>query len=99
MKNLILLILCLTTIMTISNGYIEANIDPESVVGIWLLDEGQGTTVQDTSGNENDGKIVNAEWTEGKFGKGLEFDGISHVEIPQVKPPRIILRGLHIYYG
>ena len=43
--------------MTISNGYIEANIDPESVVGIWLLDEGQGTTVQDTSGNENDGKI------------------------------------------
>jgi len=64
-------------------GY--ARIDPKSIVGIWLLDEGQGDTAKDTSGNGNDGRVVGAKWTEGKFGKALEFDGSSHVEIPASK--------------
>ncbi len=59
-----------------------ARIDPESIVGVWLLDEGAGDVAKDTSGNENDGEIVGAKWTDGKFGKALEFDGVSHVEIP-----------------
>jgi hypothetical protein len=60
----------------------HARIDPESVVGIWLLDEGQGDVVEDISGNGNHGEIVGATWTDGKFGKGLLFEGGSYVAIP-----------------
>ena len=47
------------------------------------FDEGEGDTVSDTSGAGNDGTIVGAQWTEGKFGSALEFDGAgTHVTIP-----------------
>lgn len=59
-----------------------AGIDPQSIVGIWLFEEGKGDVVSDSSSNGNDGEIVGAEWVEGKIGKGLEFDGTNHVEIP-----------------
>ena len=54
------------------------------VVGIWLLDEGQGGVAGDLSENELDGEIVGEpEWVDGVFGKALEFDGIAdYVEIP-----------------
>ena len=50
--------------------------NPNNVVAMWLFDEGQGKTVRDSSGNGNDG-VINGDpkWVEGKFGKGLEFDG------------------------
>ncbi len=58
-------------------------VDPASIVGMWLLDEGSGDVAKDTSGNGNDGNIDNAEWTDdGRFGKALEFDGGAHVAIP-----------------
>jgi len=53
------------------------------VVGLWLLDEGQGGTVKDSSGNGNDGVIEGAEWAQGKFGSALRFDGeTTRVVIP-----------------
>jgi hypothetical protein len=61
-------------------GY--AKIDPKTIIGMWLLDEGQGEVAKDTSGKGNNGIVVGAEWVEGKFGKALAFDGSSHVEIP-----------------
>jgi len=39
------------------------------------MDEGSGDTVYDKSGNDNDGTIYGATWTDGKFGKALSFDG------------------------
>lgn len=52
------------------------------LVGLWSFDEGQGTVASDSSGNGNDGAINNAEWTDGKFGKGLELNGVdANVEI------------------
>lgn len=55
-------------------GY--AIIDPQTAVGIWLFDEGEGDVAKDSSDNGNDGKLVNdPEWVEGKFGKALKFDG------------------------
>ncbi len=40
------------------------------------FDEKQGTTAYDTSGNGNDGTLVNGPtWTRGKFGSALSFDG------------------------
>ena len=53
------------------------------LVGLWLFDEGSGTTATDRSGNGSDGIINNATWTDGKFGGGLEFNGTdANVEIP-----------------
>ena len=62
-----------------------SEIDPASVMGIWLFDQGNGDTVKDTSGNGNDGEIVDAERVDGKDGKGIEFDGTNHVVIPASK--------------
>jgi len=76
-------VLCLSLIAAIIFVSLSfAKIDPASIVGIWLLDEGKGDVAKDTSVNGNDGKLVGAKWTDGKFGKALEFNGSSHVEIP-----------------
>jgi len=59
-------------------------LDMADMVGIWLLDEGTGDIVRDSSGNKHDGEIFNAEWVEGKYGKALEFEGngSSMVKVP-----------------
>lgn len=55
-----------------------ARIDPKTVAGYWLFDEGKGNTTADSSGNNNNGNIIGGfKWTDGKFGKCLEFDGSS----------------------
>ena len=55
----------------------SAAFDLETVVGMWLFDEGKGNIAADSSENGNDGKFENdPKWTkDGKFGSGLEFDG------------------------
>lgn len=58
-----------------------AKIDPETAVGVWLLDEGAGKTTKDSSGKEHEGTINGAKWKDGKFGKALEFDGAHWVSI------------------
>lgn len=63
---------------------VNAQIDPESIAAIWLLDEGQGETAQDSSKNRNHGKFTDSagiKWVDGKFGKALEFDGTDYVAI------------------
>ena len=60
-----------------------AEIDPKSITGMWLFDEGKGGVATDASENGNDGEIHGAKWVDGKFGKALEFDGAgSWVEVP-----------------
>lgn len=85
MKHLILVLLCFCGFLVFSLTDIDAVIDPESIVGIWLLDEGQGKEIKDTSINGNNGKIIGAEWSDGKIGKGLEFNGGQRAEIPGSK--------------
>lgn len=54
----------------------RAEIDPKTVVGIWLLDEGSGTKTRNASGQGHDGEIMgDVVWVEGKFGMALEFPG------------------------
>ena len=65
-----LIIMCL-----IPAGQSYAEIDPETVVGVWLFDEGEGEIAGDSSENGNGGKIFGAKWVDGKFGKALDFDG------------------------
>ena len=59
----------------------DAAPDPD-LVAEWDLDEGSGVTAVDSSGNGNDGTLVNnPAWVNGKVGNGLSFDGINdHVD-------------------
>jgi hypothetical protein len=62
---------------------ISARVDPKLAVGIWLFNEGKGDVAKDIAGNANDGALkTGPKWVDGKFGKGLEFDGKSaYVEV------------------
>ncbi len=55
----------------------DAKLELKDVVAIWLLDEGTGNKVTDSSGNGNDGAFAvgNPKWVDGKFGKALSFNG------------------------
>lgn len=70
-----------------------SEIDPETLMGAWHFDQGKGNTVKDSSGNGNDGKIVDAKRVEGKEGMGIEFDGSNHVVIPASKTTDDFLDG------
>jgi len=59
-----------------------AKIDPETAVGVWLMDEGKGDTTADMSGKKHEGQLNGAKWIDGKFGKALEFKGGQWVNIP-----------------
>ncbi len=52
--------------------------------GLWHFDEGNGTTANDASGNNNSGTILGgALWTTGKHAKALDFDGVDdYVDVP-----------------
>jgi len=57
---------------------INAIIDSETVVGVWLFDTDPKDGVNDSSGNGHDGEINgNIAWVQGKFGEALEFPGAS----------------------
>ena len=57
--------------------------EPCELVGHWSLDEGEGDTAHDVSGNGNDGTLVGtAAWAAGIDGFALESDGEGYVEIP-----------------
>ena len=71
-----LLIAEVILIIGILAGSSYAEIDPASVVGIWLLNEDNGAQVIDSSGNGHDGEIRgNVNWVQGKLGSALEFPG------------------------
>ncbi len=57
-------------------GFGHAAIDSSTAMGIWLLDEGDGDTAFDSSGNGHHGTISGAAWAEGVFGSALSFDGV-----------------------
>lgn len=62
------------SLMFVGQSY--AKIDLETCVGMWLLDEGKGDVIRDSSGNGLDGTITgNLKWVKGKFGSGLQYVG------------------------
>lgn len=54
------------------------------LVGHWTFDEGKGSLARDVSGRDNHGSIMGgANWTEGRIGGALQFDGTDDfVSIP-----------------
>ena len=66
----------------IFTGGSYAGIKPETLVGMWLFDEGGGDVAEDSSGNANHGEIVGAEWVEGRSNGALSFLGGHCVIVP-----------------
>lgn len=58
-------------------------LDTDGLVGAWLLDDGKGEAVKDSSGNGLDGKIAKGKpkWVDGKFGGAMEFGGQDMVTV------------------
>jgi hypothetical protein len=52
-----------------------------SLVGYWTLNEGKGTTADDSSGNRINGSVLDATWVDGKFKSGLQFDGDDALQV------------------
>ncbi|WP_437726971.1 RICIN domain-containing protein [Sorangium sp. So ce861] len=47
----------------------------QGLVGYWTFDEGEGTVVNDRSGNRRDGELTGGTWVEdGRFGRALHLD-------------------------
>ena len=73
--TIVCLALCLCTVP-------QAAEDP-SLVLYFDFEDGAGNTVKDRSDYGNDGAIEGkAVWSDGNFGKGLEFDGTSFIVVP-----------------
>ena len=61
----------------------DTKVDRDTIIGIWLFDEGISDGVKDASGNRHKGIVVGTpEVVDGKFGKALSFGGRDKVEIP-----------------
>ena len=84
MKAKHLMIIGMAVLFTVGiltgSGYAE--IEKESVIGLWLMDENEDDIAVDSSENGNDGELKNgAIWSEGKFDEALELNGAgAHVE-------------------
>jgi hypothetical protein len=75
------MVILITIAMLIGPGYAE--IEPETVIGVWLFNENEDAVAIDSSGNGNNGEMMNgATWgEEGVFGEALELNGAgAHVE-------------------
>jgi len=75
------LVVCVTLISLTFAIQVNA-IEPDTIVGIWMFDEGNGDLAGDSSGNGNAGNIVQAKWIDGAFGNALKFNGSAYVEVP-----------------
>ena len=50
----------------------------ESAIAVWLFDEGRGEAARDLSGNGHKATLQDGtQWADGKFGSGLNFDGLN----------------------
>jgi hypothetical protein len=76
-KKLALLISVLSVLCLTSSAW-------AGTLGHWKFDEGSGTTAKDSSGKNNNGRLVGApQWVDGKLGKALSLDGVDdYVEVP-----------------
>jgi hypothetical protein len=87
MKKSNLILMCGFVCLVAFNVFIASSrgaIDPESVQGAWLFDEGQGDEVLDSSGKDHHGSFTadDIQRVEGIFGGALEFFGGGEVVVP-----------------
>ena len=98
MKRVLLVLVAL--MITLSFAYqSKAVIDPKTIVGIWMLDEGSGAIAADTSGNGLDGEVVQpAEWVAGQFNGALYFPEDGFVKIGPDPALNLVTWSLSLWY-
>ena len=62
----------------------HAQVAMDTLVGLWLFDEGSGDVAVDSSNSALDAALVgDPKWVSGVFGSGLELNGVdSYIEVP-----------------
>jgi hypothetical protein len=89
-KKLIFLVSFVLVLSFVLTNEIQAEL-----VGWWRLDDGSGTTAVDSSGAGNDGTLTgDPQWTAGKVGGALTFDGGDYVTasgVTDIKPESLTL--------
>ena len=75
-KRLTLVCASLIVFGLILTGQSFAAINMDNIVALWLFDDDEAE-ITDSTGNGHDGVIENPNWTEGKLGGGLEFEGLA----------------------
>ena len=73
---------CTIFLLGLVVNYSYGKIDPDRIVGIWLLDEGKGDVAEDASENGREGTITQGQWEEGQFEGALEIKKGGTVTIP-----------------
>ena len=79
MKLAKLFVLCIILGILAFTSIAFAEIDPDSISGMWLFDEGKGGDAEDSAGKFDGELNGDAQWVNGKFGSGLEFKGADYV--------------------
>ncbi|MCK4938213.1 MAG: DUF2341 domain-containing protein, partial [Methanosarcinales archaeon] len=67
----------------------------ENALGIWLMNDGAGDTVNDSSGNGNNGTINGTDWV----ADGLYFYESDYVEVSGFSPDMVETKAYTIAYG
>lgn len=84
--RVVILYIRLIVINLVLIGISEAKLDMAGVVGVWLLNEGEGVIVRDSSENGNHGEFMgNPKWVDGKIATALEFDGDDRVDCGDIE--------------
>jgi len=80
----LLILVAVLFVAGVVNAPVYAGIDPQTCIGLWLFDESNGDVAKDSSGNQNDGTLVNGpEWGKAELGNALSFDGVDdYVNLP-----------------
>lgn len=69
-------------VLLVSSIFVSLPVTFAAKEGLILYLPFDGNT-EDASGSGNNGEVNGkAKWTDGKFGKAMEFDGATHIEIP-----------------
>ncbi|MCK9556226.1 alpha/beta hydrolase, partial [bacterium] len=67
---------CIETFPRVDMGAFDIYTNAPALIGYWKMDEGEGSSLGDSSTYENDGTINGASWTQGISDYSLNFDGL-----------------------
>jgi hypothetical protein len=76
-NRLAIVSICLFAITLAFTLQTNAKIESGSAMAIWLLDEGNGTKISDSSGNANHGELQGGNWVTGPSGSALSLNGVN----------------------
>lgn len=75
-NHLATITISLFAIILVFSAHINAKIESGSAIGIWLLNEGNGNVINDSSGKENHGELQGGNWVDGPSGPALSLNGV-----------------------